>query len=65
MDLIQEDNVSHKPHFLNGANYSFWKAQIRAHLKSIDERVLQSVIKGLSEPMVTVEGKSIPKLVDD
>ena len=64
MDSIREDNSTHRPLLLDGTNYSYWKARMRAFLKSIDEKVWHSVIFGWSEPTITVDGIDIPKPLD-
>ena len=41
------------PHF-NGNNYAYWKVRIKAFLKSIDERVRNSVEYELEKPTTPV-----------
>ena len=53
-----------RPPLLDGSNYSFWKARMRSFLKSIDEKVWQSVMNGWTEPTITVDGVTIPKPID-
>ena len=64
MDSIREDNSTHRPPLLDGTNYSYWKARMRAFLKSIYEKVWHCVIYGWSEPIVTIDGVDIPKPLD-
>ena len=64
MDSIREGNSTHRPPLLDGTNYSYWKAHMRAFLKSTDDKVWHSVIYGWSEPTVTVGGVDIPKPLD-
>ena len=46
---------------LDGMNYPYWKAKMRAILKSIDERVWQAVINGWKPPIVIISEVTIPK----
>lgn len=64
MDSIREGNLTHRPPLLDGTNYSYWKARMRAFLKSIDKKVWHCVIYGWSEPIVTIDGVDIPKPLD-
>ena len=64
MDSIREGNSSHRPPLLDGTNYSYWKARMRAFLKSIDEKVWPCMIYEWSEPIVTIDGVDIPKPLD-
>ena len=64
MDSIRECNTTHRPPLLDDTNYSYWKARMRAFLKSIDEKVWHSVIYGWSEPTITIDGVNIPKPLD-
>ena len=41
------------PHF-NGNNYAYWKVRMKAFLKSIDERVWNSVEYGWEKPTTSV-----------
>ena len=41
------------PHF-NGNNYAYWKVRMKAFLKSIDERVWNSVEYGWEKPTTPV-----------
>ena len=64
MDSIREGNSMVRPPLLDGSNYSFWKARMRSFLKSIDEKVWQSVMNGWTEPTITVDGVTILKPID-
>ncbi|GMP23151.1 hypothetical protein CsSME_00000857 [Camellia sinensis var. sinensis] len=64
MDTIREGNSMVRPPLLDGSNYPFWKARMRSFLKSIDEKVWQSVMNGWTEPTITVDGVTIPKPID-
>ena len=43
------------PHF-DGNNYVYWKVRMKAFLKSIDERVWNSIEYGLGKPTTLVSG---------
>ena len=64
MDSICEGNSIYRPPLLDGINYSYWKARMKAFLKSIDEKVWYCVLYGCSEPTVTIDGIEIPKPLD-
>ena len=49
------------PHF-GGNNYTYWKVKMKAFLKSIDERVWNSVEYGWEKPLlILVSGKLLRK----
>lgn len=48
MDCFREGGSTSRPPMLDGANYPYWKARMRAFLKAIDERVWISVTDGWS-----------------
>ena len=52
MDLPKEGSSTTRPPLLDVTNYSYWKADMRDFLKSIDERVWQAVINGGKPPIV-------------
>ena len=64
MDSNRVGNSTHRPPLLDCTNYSYWKARMRAILKSIDEKVWHCVIYGWSEPVVTIDGVDIAKPLD-
>ena len=64
MDSIREGNSMVRPPLLDGSNYSFWKARMRSFLKSIDEKVWQSVMYEWTEPTITVDKVTFPKPID-
>mgnify|MGYP003703461115 CR=1 FL=1 len=64
IDSIREGNSIVRPPLLDGSNYSFWKARMRSFLKSIDEKVWQSVVNGLTEPTITIDGVTFSKPID-
>ena len=65
MDLSREGSSTSRPPLLDGTNYSYWKAKMRAFLKSIDERVWQAVVKGWKPPTIVTDDKITPKDVSD
>ena len=64
MDTIREGNSMVRPPLHDGSIYSFWKARMRSFLKSIDEKVWQSVMNGWTEPTITVDGVTFPKPIE-
>lgn len=52
MDMPKEGNSTVRPPLLDGSNYPYWKARMRAFLKSMDERVWRSVVNGWEKPTV-------------
>ena len=64
MDSIREGYSMVRPSLLDGSNYSFWKARMRSFLKSIDEKVWQSVMYRQIEPPIIVDGVTFPKPID-
>ena len=43
-----ESQAVNRPPFFTGSNYTYWKVKMRAFLQSIDERVWEQVVNGLS-----------------
>ncbi|KAL6986439.1 hypothetical protein U1Q18_052640 [Sarracenia purpurea var. burkii] len=64
MELPREGNSTVRPPLLDGSNYAYWKARMRAFLKSIDEDVWLSVVTGYSPPTVKSGEDTIPKPVE-
>ena len=44
MNLMKEGGSTSHPPLLDGRNYGFWKARMRAFIKSIDEKAWRSVL---------------------
>ena len=62
MDQLREGGSISRSPLLDGSNYPYWKARMRAFLKSIDERVWTSIVYGWSPPVETDDkGKEILK----
>ncbi|XP_058189275.1 uncharacterized protein LOC131306863 [Rhododendron vialii] len=55
------NSVVTKPPVLDGSNYAYWKARMKAYLKSQNNRVWLSVVNGYTEPISTVDGKNVRK----
>ena len=58
MDKSQSLSV---PPYFDGSNYAYWKVHMKAFLKSLDEYVQRSCVKGWSAPISKVEGVKTPK----
>ena len=61
MDWPKEGSSTSRPPLLDRTNYPYWKARMRAFLKSIDERVWQTVVSGWTPPTVMTGDLTIPK----
>ncbi|CAM9000924.1 unnamed protein product [Rhodiola kirilowii] len=47
---------------LEGPNYGYWKARMKAFIKNVDEKAWRSVLTGWTAPLLaTYEGKFVPK----
>ena len=59
---MKEGGAVGRPPLLDGSNYSYWKARMKAFIKALDERAWRSVLSGWTPPTTTdTEGKTIPK----
>ena len=56
-------STGHIP-FFDGLDFGYWKARMRAYLKSIDERVWHSVEIGYIPPMVSVTKEGVVILIE-
>ena len=62
METFKEGGAISRPPLLDGSNYAYWKARLRAFIKAIDESVWKSVLTGWTHPIVTdAEGKTTRK----
>ena len=60
----REGSLVTRPPLLDGSNYPYWKACMKAFIKSLDEQVWVTVIEGWSPPVIkNEEGKEILKEV--
>ena len=53
---IRDGGPVNKPPILDGTNYNYWKENMDAFLKSIDNKTWKVVIKGLKHLVGTSEG---------
>jgi len=49
--MDKEGGFVNKPPLLAGSNYDYWKLRMSAFLKSIDNKTLKAVLKGLEHPV--------------
>jgi len=62
MDVMREGGSVNKPPFLEGFNYSYWKARMKAFIKAIDEKAWRSILTGWTHPTTKDEkGNAVPK----
>ena len=62
METFKEGGAIGRPPLLDGSNYAYWKARMRAFIKAIDEQAWKSVLTGWIHPTVTdAEGKTTRK----
>ncbi|XP_073159007.1 uncharacterized protein [Henckelia pumila] len=62
MDSGREGGSMKKPPLLDGINYPFCKARMKAFIKSVDEKSLRSIVIGWTPPMEKVGDKKEIKL---
>ena len=65
MELPNEDNSATRPPLLDGTIYPYWKAKMRAFLKSIDERIWQAIINVWNPPIIITGKKTISKDISE
>jgi len=56
MDFIKEGGLVVRSPLLDGSNYSYWKARMKALTKAQDEKAWRAVLNGWKHP-VTKDGK--------
>jgi len=62
MDLLKEGGSISRPPLLDGSNYSYWKARMKAFIKAQDEKAWRAILIGWKHPETKdAEGKEIPK----
>ena len=62
MSFLAEGGSISRPPLLDGTNYSYWKARMKAFIKALDEKAWRSVLSGWSPPTIKDdEGKDITK----
>ncbi|MCH81188.1 gag-pol polyprotein [Trifolium medium] len=55
MDNNKDGGSINRPPVLDGSNYDYWKENMVAFLKSMDNRAWKAIIKGWIHPVVTAE----------
>ena len=61
MDFLKEGGSVSRPPLLDGSNYSYWKARMKAFIKAIDEKAWRAVLTGWDHP-VTKDTEGVEKL---
>ena len=62
MDFLREGGSVQRPPLLDGTNYSYWKAQMKAFIKSVDEKARKAILTGWDHPMARNDKReSVPK----
>ena len=51
MDFLKEGGLVSRPPLLNGSNYSYWKAYVKAFIKAINEKAWRSVLTCWKHPV--------------
>ena len=44
MDFMKEGGSVQRPPLLDGTNYSYWKARMKAFIKSMDEKAWMAIL---------------------
>ena len=64
MDFIREGGSVSRPPQLDGTNYPYWKASMRAFIKALDEKAWCAILTGWTHSTKTDDnGNTIPKPV--
>lgn len=53
MEFMREGASIGRPPLLDGGNYSYWKARMKAFLKALDEKAWRAVLTGWKHPTTT------------
>ena len=62
MDSLKERGAVERLPLLNHSNYVYWKARMKAFIKTLNEKAWRAVLSGWYHPTVTdTEGKTTPK----
>ena len=61
METPREEGSTTRPLILDDKNYSYWRTRMTSFIKSLDAKAWRAVKVGWKPPMVTIDGKSIPK----
>ena len=62
MDFIRERGSISRPPLLDGTNYPYWKARMRAFIKALDGKARHAILTNWTHPTKTDDdGSTIPK----
>ena len=62
MNFMREGASVTRPPLLDGENYCYWKARMKAFIKAVEEKAWRSILTGWTHPtMKDSEGRSILK----
>ena len=62
MDSLKERGAVERLPLLNHSNYVYWKARMKAFIKTLNEKAWRAVLSGWYHPTVTdTEGNTTPK----
>ena len=50
MDFLKEGGSVVRPPLLDGSNYSYWKARMKAFIKAQDEKAWRAILIGWKHP---------------
>ena len=63
MDFLREGGSVSRPPLLDGCNYSYWKARMKAFIKALDEKTWRAVLIGWTQLVTKNEaGEEVIKL---
>ncbi|KAI5396719.1 hypothetical protein KIW84_062808 [Lathyrus oleraceus] len=57
--MERDGGFVHRPPILDGSNYDYWKHQMVAFLKSLDNKAWKAVLTGWAHPVITKEREAI------
>ena len=62
MDSLKKVGAIGRPPLLDGSNYTYYKAWMKAFINALDEKAWRAVLSGWSHPtVIDTEGKTTPK----
>ena len=62
MDFLREGGSVQRPPLLDESNYAYWKARMKAFIKSMDEKAWRAILTGWDHPMKNDDnGESVKK----
>ena len=63
MNLLNEGSSIGRPPLLDGSNYTYWKARMKAFIMTLDDKAWREILTGWSPPTKTDDqGEIVPKL---